>query len=148
MYGVPLPLPEDMQPLVLGKVINRAGEYDENDLFFGMKPTDQEIANNNPASENGYNPNDPMMPIVWTKSYQLVNGKNGQSLTSTIGSSSDILNEELRKLFVNAAYYLLELPVPEKAIADLVGTYTPTQFNFHKDEYWDKKNLKVANYLK
>jgi hypothetical protein len=41
----------------------------------------------------------------------------------------------------------LELPVPEKAKADLVGTYNPTQFSFHDDAYWDQKNLKVSDYL-
>ncbi len=147
VYGVLLPLLEDVQTFVLGQVVNRAGEFDENDLFFGMKPTDQEVATTNPASKNDYNPNDPMMPIVWSKPYQLNNGKEGLSLTSTIGSSTDLLNEDLRRLFVNATYFLLELPVPEKANADLIGTYKPTQYSFHDDDYWDKKNLKVADYM-
>ena len=147
VYGVPLPLSEDIQPIIMGQVINRAGEFDENDLFFGMKPSDMEVANDNPASKNKYNPNDPMMPIVWSKPYQLINGKEGMAITSTTGSSTDLLNEELRRLFINSAYLLLELPVPEKARVDLVGTYSPTQYSFHDDEYWDKKNLQVKDYI-
>lgn len=147
VYGLPLPLPLDIYPFVLGEVVNRAGEFDENDLFFGMKSTDRERAIRNPANEQSYHPNDPMMPIVWMKPYQLPEGKKGFAITSTIGSSTDMLNEELRRLFVNATYFLLELPVPEEAEVDLIGNYRPTQFNFHTDEYWDEKQLKVTDFL-
>ena len=75
VYGIRLPLPENGQALVLGQVIDREGEYDEKDLFFGMKETDKKLAENNSASKNSYNPNDPMMPIVWLKSYQIKDGK-------------------------------------------------------------------------
>lgn len=146
VYGVPLPLPGDSQPLIFGQTINRSGEYDEQDLFFGMRPTDSAIATNNPVAKEPYNPNEPMMPIVWTKSYELKGGKKGMALTSTIGASSDMLNGELRRLLVNGVYYLMDMPVPEKAKVDLVGSYEPSQFNFHTDEYWEKKNLKVSDY--
>ena len=145
VYGHPLPMPAGTQTLILGQTIDRENPYDENDLFFGMKPTDNKIATSNSASKKDYNPNDPMMPIVWTKPYQISNGKKGMSLTSTIGASSDLLNDELRKLFVNATYHLLNLSVPEKVKVDFVGKYKPTQFSFHKDEYFDKKKLKISD---
>ena len=147
VYGVPLPLPGDAQVLLLGQTINRAAEYDKNDLLFGMRPTDKEVATTNPAAKEPYNPNDPMMPIVWLKSYRLEQGKKGTALTSTIGASTDMLNEELRRLLANATYFLLKLPVPERAKVDLVGAYRPSQFNFHTDKYWKRKNLKVSDYL-
>ena len=71
VYGVRMPLPGDSKLIVLGQVINRKDEFDENDPFFGMKKTDDEIATENPESEELGNPNDPMMPVAWTKSYQL-----------------------------------------------------------------------------
>ena len=145
VYGMPLPMPGDATPLVLGRVINRPGDYDEADLFFGMKPTDNEIATADPDRNNGVDPNDPMMPIVWTKSYQLESGKKGQVFASTIGSSTDLMNEELRRLFVNASYDLLKLKVPGKAKVDIVGTYETTQFQFHDDEYWEKRNINIAD---
>ena len=146
VYGVRLPLPGDSQPIILGQVVNRAGEYDETDPFFGMKPTDTEVATTNEASKNPYNPNDPMMPIAWTKSYQLPGGQPGKAFTSTIGSSTDMVNEGVRRLFVNAAYHLLNMEVPEAAKVDLVGNYQPTAYSFQKDEYFVQRNLKVEDY--
>ncbi len=144
VYGVRLPLPGDAQPIILGQVINRAGEFDENDLHFGMRPSDSEIATNNPATDKSYNPNDPMMPIVWTKSYQLPEGQVGRSLTSTIGSSADMNNEGVRRLLVNACYWLLDLNVPDQADVSLVGDYQPTPYSFHREEgYWQSKELRV-----
>ena len=146
VYGVPLPLPGDAQPILLGLVVNRSGDFNQEDLFYGMKPTDSEIATSNPANKNVENPNDPMMPIVWSKSYQVENGKKGSAITSTIGASVDILNEPLRRLFVNAVYHLLELPVPDSANVKLVGDFTPTQFQFHSDEYWTQKNMRILDF--
>lgn len=147
VYGLRLPYSEDIRPLVLGQVVNRAGEFDENDLFFGMRDSDSEIATVNPATEKKYNPNEPMMPIVWEKPYQISGGENGKAITSTIGASSDFLNEELRRVLVNSVYYLLDMPVPKNANVELIGKYEPSQFNFHDDKYWDEKNTRVSDYL-
>ncbi|MEM8523957.1 MAG: ThuA domain-containing protein [Bacteroidota bacterium] len=145
VYGVRLPLPDDAQHLIMGQVIDRASEYDENDLFYGMRDTDNAVATLNPATKTPYNPNDPMMPIAWIKDYQLQNGQQGRAFTSTIGASVDLLNEGVRRLLVNATYYLLNMKVPEKAQVDLVGEYKPSQFNFHSDEYWEKKAIEITN---
>ncbi len=145
VYGVRLPLPGDALPLVLGQVLNREGPFSEDDANFGLKPTDSEVATVNPAAEEPYNPNDPPMPIAWTKSYQLPDGERGQSFTSTIGSSTDFANEGVRRLLVNAAYYLLDLEVPQQARVDLVGIYRPSAYSFHDDSYWDEKQLKIAD---
>ena len=146
VYGIRMPLVEGFDPIILGQVINREGEYDEEDRFFGMKPTDSEIASVNPAARSEYNPNDPLMPIAWTKPYQLPGGAQGMSFTSTIGSSTDIENEGTRRLLVNAVYYMLELDVPEKADVSYVGEYTPSAYSFHTDEYWQEKGLMVEDY--
>ena len=78
VYGVRLPLPGDSKPIIMGQVINRADTFSRDDLFFGMKPSDDEVATSNPASKEQYDPNNPLMPIAWTKSYQLPGGKRGQ----------------------------------------------------------------------
>jgi len=146
VYGVRLPLPGDAKPIILGQVVNRAGEYDENDPFFGMKPTDEEVAEVNPATETAYNPNDPMMPIAWTKSYQLPDGRKGQAFTSTIGAATDMVNEGVRRLLVNAAFHLLNLEVPEQANVELVGDFQPSAYSFHDDAHWYEKQLKVEDF--
>ena len=147
VYGIRMPLAEGVTPIILGQVINRAGEYDENDLFFGMRPTDNEVAVINPASRTEYNPNDPLMPIAWTKPYQLPAGTEGLAFTSTIGASTDMESEGVRRLLVNAVFHLLDMDVPAEANVDVVGTFSPSQYNFHSDEYWEEKDLRVEDHL-
>lgn len=143
VYGVRLPLPGDSEPIVLGQVINRVGEFDENDLFFGMKPTDDKLASEN---NTGLKVNDVLMPIAWTKSYQIPGGEKGKAFTSTIGAASDMLNESVRRLLVNGIFWSMDLPVPEKAIVTLVGTFKPSAYGFKEDEYWSDKNLEIASF--
>ena len=147
VYGIRLPLPGDAKHLILGQVINRAGEFDEDDPFYGMKPTDSEVATVNPATEKPYNPNDPMMPVAWIKSYQIPGGQTGQAFTSTTGSSTDMASAGVRRLFVNASYYLLGMRVPVDANVAIVGTYQPSAYQFQDDEHWTNKSLKVSDYL-
>ena len=73
VYGVRLPLPGDSQPLVLGEVIARKGEFNESDRFYGMRPDD------GPAVSG--EKNNPMMPIAWTKTYEMPGGKPGRAFT-------------------------------------------------------------------
>lgn len=146
VYGVRLPLPGDSEPIVLGQVINRKGEFDDTDPDFGMRPTDDEVATINPQRKEHGNPNDPMMPVAWTKSYQLPGGQTGRSFASTIGSATDMKSEGVRRMFVNATYWLLGLEVPEMADVTVVGEYQPSAYSFKSDEHWDEKNMKVADF--
>jgi len=147
VYGIRLPQPEGSQALVLGQVINRAGEYDADDLIYGMRPTDNEVAKTNPKREDIVDVNDPMMPIVWTKPYMLPGGAEGIAFTSTIGSSTDLLNAGLRRLIVNATYWMTGHDVPAAAQVDIVGDYTPTAYKFVDDSYWQEKQLMVSDYV-
>ena len=142
VYGVRLPLPGDSKPIVLGQVINRAGEFDENDVNFGMKPTDTELAKEN---NTGLKVNDVLMPIAWTKSYQLPGGKKGKVFTSTIGSASDLLNESVRRLLINGTFWTMDSPIPEKANVNLVGDYSPSAYGFTDATYWPEKNLEIKS---
>ena len=69
VYAVRLPLPGDSKPLVLGQVTARKGPFDANDRTYGMRPDD------GPAVSGAKN--NPMMPIAWTKTYQIPGGKRG-----------------------------------------------------------------------
>ncbi len=142
VYGVRLPLPGDSQPIILGQVINRKGEFDETDIFFGMQPTDSEIAK---VNNEGVDVSAPLMPIAWTKSYQLPDGKQGKAFASTIGSASDLLNEGVRRLLVNGIFWAMDTPVPAKTNVALVGDYKPSPFGFKKNEYWINKKFKIAD---
>jgi len=139
VYGVRLPLPGDSTPLVLGQVVARAGEFDSEDPFFGMRPEDDE-----PIADK----NDPMMPVAWTKTYQLPEGESGKVFTTTMGSSTDFVNAPLRRLLVNAVYWAVDLAdaIPADGTkVEIVGDFMPSAFNFHNLQYWRDRNVKPAD---
>lgn len=140
VYGVRLPLPGDSQPIMLGSVTRRAGDFDEKDELFGMRPTDIE-----PVPEK----NGPMMPVAWTKSYQLPDGETGKVFTSTIGSSTDCLSEGVRRLLLQGAFWAMgmEDAIPADGLnVDLVGEYKPTKFEFRGPKDWRERNLQPAEH--
>jgi type 1 glutamine amidotransferase len=73
-----------------------------------------------------------IMPVAWTTTYELQPGKKGRVFASTMGASIDLLNEDLRRLFVNACYWTvgLENEIPKKADVGFVTPYRPTMFGF------------------
>ena len=73
-----------------------------------------------------------IMPVVWTKDYQVPGGKTGKALTTTMGAATDLQNEDLRRLLVNAAYWMTGLgdKIDGKANVDYVGEYHPSKFSF------------------
>jgi hypothetical protein len=104
-------LPPDAKVLVYGQVLE------------GMKPNDKPLEGKK---------NDPMMPLIWTRDYKTETGKTCRTITSTIGAAPDLESEGLRRLFVNACYWLTGLDVPAKANVDYIGEYKPTFFGFNK----------------
>lgn len=125
VYGVRLPLPGDSKPILLGQVSKRAATASKEEIAkdknFLLSPKDIKVEGAK---------NDPMMPVAWTKSYQVPGGKTGQAFTTTMGSGTDFENEALRRLIVNAAYQLTGLTVPEKADVAVVGAYEPRAYGF------------------
>ncbi|MDR0704875.1 MAG: ThuA domain-containing protein [Planctomycetaceae bacterium] len=129
VYRVRLPLSGDSMPLVLGQVLA------------GMKPTDPPVAGSK---------NKPMMPIAWTKTYNIDddNGKTGKVFTTTMGSSQDLESEGFRRLLVNAVYWLAGLEtiiqeMPEHANVGIVGNYETLPMGFGKH----KKGMKPENFV-
>lgn len=150
VYGVRLPLPGDSQPIVMGQVVNRTGEFAADDALYGMRFTDNEVAGaevekDGEGKEKTSNKNDPMMPVAWVKSYQLPGGQPGKVFTTTLGAATDLLTEGTRRMLVNSVFWSLDLSVPEKADVDTVGVYQPSQFAFHDDQYWVDKNISVKS---
>ena len=140
VYGVRLPLPGDSQPLVLGQVVNRKGDPEKGDPLYGMRDTD---------TEPDESKNDPMMPILWTKSYQLPGGKEGQAVTTTMGSSTDFLNEGVRRFLVNAVYWTTGLAekIPQHGTnVEFVGEFEPTAYEFRRGNYWPERAMKVEEH--
>jgi hypothetical protein len=135
VYGVRLPLPGDSFPVVLGELVRRRGEFQEDDRFFGMRPDDGP-----PVIEK----NQPMMPIAWTRTYRLPGGRRGRAFTSTIGAAVDLESEGTRRLLVNAVYWCLgmEDQIPQAGTrVDLPGVYQATAYGFHDDNWWRIRRL-------
>jgi hypothetical protein len=85
-----------------------------------------------------------MMPVVWTREYKNEAGKTNKILTSTLGAATDMKNEDLRRLVVNAAYAFTGLEVPEKASVEILGSFAATMYGFGTNV----KGLKPADYTK
>lgn len=88
-----------------------------------------------------------IMPVAWTTTYEIESGKKGRVFASTMGASIDLLNEDLRRLLVNACYWAmgLEEEIPKKADVEFVTPYRPTMFgfdNFRKGTFPSKYMLK------
>lgn len=129
VYGVRLPLPGDSQPLVLGAVLE------------GMQPGDEPIEGEK---------NDPMMPVVWTKTYKSPSGAVGKVVNTTMGASQDFVEPGLRRIIVNAVYWALDMEdqIRPDANIDFVTDYQPSRFGFKKKDgpYWKEKALKPADF--
>jgi hypothetical protein len=109
VYEIRLPLPGTCRPLILGEVLTNMSPHDP------------------PAPGKA---NNPMMPVAWTNSPTVSQGRTPRVFTSTIGSADDFGNAALRRLLVNATYWAvgLENKIPPKADVDLVGEYHPRSF--------------------
>lgn len=154
VYAVRLPLPAGSIPIVLGQSMNRRGPFDQNDAFLGMRPTDTEVAGiaHNPTADRGddrYNPNDPPLPVAWTKTYQVPDGRRGRAFVTTMGSATDLASAGTRRMLVNAVYWCvgLEKEIPRGGTrVEIVGDYQPTGYRFFGNDYWKKKMLKPSSF--
>lgn len=102
-----------------------------------------------PESENVEGKkNDPMMPLAWLHPYTAPDGTTkGTSFATTAGASVDLVSEDLRRMIVNAAYFLTDLDVPEEAKVDYVDPYYPTFYGFINDDtYWPGQDLQPEDF--
>lgn len=113
--------PPDSTILVHGQVLK------------GMKPTDPpaDYRRKGRAGEQGIN--DPMQPVVWTRSHTNETGKVNRVLTTTLGSATDMQSEGFRRLLVNGAYWAmgLEKKIKPNSKVDPIGEFKPTMYGFN-----------------
>jgi hypothetical protein len=74
--------------------------------------------------------NNPMQPVAWTRLYKNEAGTTNRIFNTTMGAATDFKSEDLRRLVINAVYWGLEMEVPAKADAGLVGPYDPSKYSF------------------
>lgn len=91
--------------------------------------------------------NNPMMPLAWLHTYTAPNGTKGTSFCFTGGSSIDFEFEDLRRLIVNAVYYLNNIETKIKANVDYLRPYNPSFYGFMKSWEWEKYKFTLDSYL-
>lgn len=111
--------PEDAKILVRGQVLKGMNPDDAPADYKKKRSTDKE--------EQGVN--EPMMPIVWTRTYTGEHGKGNKVLCTTMGAASDLPSEGLRRLLVNGAYWATGLEVPAMADVSFVGEFKPSFYS-------------------
>jgi hypothetical protein len=75
--------------------------------------------------------NSPMQPVVWTREYKNEAGTTNKIFCTTMGSATDMKNEGMRRLVVNAVYAHTGLEVPDKANVEIVGDFAGTFYGFN-----------------
>ena len=102
VYGITT-LSGDSKPVIMGQVL------------VGMSPKDEP------------NPDKPLVPVAWTKTYTGTEGKASRVFTTTMGHGGDLKSEGFRRLLVNACYWGMgmEEKIPARSKVDLVGEYNP-----------------------
>jgi trehalose utilization protein len=112
--------PADATILVRGIVLKT--------LTADSEPADYKKPRSTDKVEQGVN--DPAMPIAWTRMNKNANGTTNRIFTTTMGAATDLENEGLRRLIVNAVYWGLGLNVPQKADVTIVDEYKPSFYGF------------------
>jgi oligogalacturonide lyase len=110
--------PPDVKILVRGQVLQ------------GMKPADPpaDYRKKRQSDRQEQGINDPMMPVAWTRLHKNEAGKTNRVFCTTMGSSTDLQSEGLRRLIVNAVYWGLDLEVPKKADVTYVDEFKPSMY--------------------
>ncbi len=92
--------------------------------------------------------NDPMQPLAWLHRYTCPDGVGtGTAFCTTAGAAVDFVDEHLRRLIVNAVYYLTDQEVPLRANVDFVDPFYPPFFGFIRDkDFWPSLNRQPSDY--
>ena len=108
-------------------------------VLSGLKPTDPPVADQR---------KDVRMPFAWFKTYTAPSGKQGRSFTTTAGASLDWLNEDLRRMLVNAMLSLTghEKEIPERTVVTFVDDYRPRPTGAIPDATWAAEKLTPASF--
>jgi hypothetical protein len=91
--------------------------------------------------------NENMQPLAWIHPYTSPAGTKGKSFCTTMGSSVDFVNEDLRRMVVNATFFLTGLEVPAKADVAYIDPFYPSFYGFIRDKaHWPGQDMQPADY--
>ena len=112
--------PADAKILVRGQVLKG--------MTADSPPADYKKKRVTDKEEQGVN--EPMMAVAWTREVKNEAGKTNKILTTTMGASTDLQSEGLRRFLVNGVFWGLGLEVPAKANVEYIGEFKPTMYGF------------------
>lgn len=121
VYAVRMPLPAGCETLLFGEVL---------DGMTPEAPPARVIVD--PNARTAPDPNDPMMPLAWTRTWRAPNGKDARVFTTTLGSAQAFTQEGSRRLLVNACLWALgrEAAITADLDVSIAGAFAPTPFGF------------------
>lgn len=92
--------------------------------------------------------NEPLQAFAWLHQYERPSGDGqGMAFCTTGGASVDFVDEDLRRLVVNAAYFLTERDVPRQAEVEFVDPFYPSFYGFIREaNYWKNANLRPDDF--
>lgn len=102
-------------------------------VLTGMSPTDgPDNARRNKRKSDGIEQgiNDPMMPIAWTRLSPNPGGKANRVFCTTMGAATDLTNEGLRRMVINAVLWGFEIEIPAKTDVRYVDDFVPAAYAF------------------
>ena len=117
----------ETHPVAGSKILARA------QVLAGMKPTDapdtqQRKKRHVDGIEQGIN--DPMMPVAWTRTHTNPNGNTNRVFCTTMGAATDLANEALRRMIINAVLWGFALEIPTHTDVRFVDKFVPSPYAF------------------
>jgi hypothetical protein len=106
-------------------------------ILRGMNPTDQpDDYLKKRRSDNQDQPvNDPMMAVAWTRRNRNSNGTSNPVFCTTMGAATDLVNEGLRRMVINAVFWGFEIEIPTSTDVRFVDPYVPAGYDFNGNRF-------------
>jgi hypothetical protein len=110
----------DAKILMRGYVLKGMSPADEPDTYRKKRKSDDQ--------EQGIN--EPAMPMAWTRLHRPPAGKPNRVFCTTMGAATDLANEGLRRMVVNAVLWGFELEIPARTDVRFVDPFAPAPYAF------------------
>jgi hypothetical protein len=113
----------------VGQIFADTGEYHVNpqpDSTILLRG--EVLAGTTPDAPLAPGKNDPLRPLAWYRIHKNEAGTTNMAFCTTMGSSTDLRDENLRRLLLNAVYWGLGMEIPARADVRLVGDFQPTPY--------------------
>ena len=110
----------DAKILARGLALRGMSPSDPPDTYLGKRKTD--------GVEQPVN--DPAMPVAWTRLNKNANGTANRVFCTTMGAATDLADEGLRRLVVNAVLAGFGIEIPARSDVRFVDAYAPTDYAF------------------